>query len=240
MFFCDLAAGRRVDRQHPEDRAVRDEMVERVVKEAPDGGVVAPHRLLHAADRADHVRLVDHVRAAASHEEVLGVVGHADDLVRNHLSGRDDEVVLLVHDPLVDFHRDGIRPESLGNLLHGLGGHLAELHHVRAPAVHDHPLVGDVAEHRLPLRLGDGHVRAERGHDVHVHALRRQQPPVDLCDVAGVGVEAREVRRDDQHVAKRAPLERLLEKLGDLVVRETLFGFGNREYVRNFHVVSIS
>ena len=62
----DLPARCRVHRQHPEDRAPRDEMLERIVEKAPHGRVVAPHRLLHAAHGADHVRLVDHVAATGS------------------------------------------------------------------------------------------------------------------------------------------------------------------------------
>ena len=42
--------------------------------------MVAPHRLLHSANRPDHVRLVDHVAAADADKEVLGVVRHADNL----------------------------------------------------------------------------------------------------------------------------------------------------------------
>ena len=218
-----LAARRRVYREHPEYRALRDVVVEGVVEELADRRVVAAHRLLHSADGADHVRLVDHVGPAAPDEEVLRVVGHADHLVGDDLPGRDDEVVLLVHYEPV--HLDGHRvlPEPLGDLLHRVGGHFPEAHDVGAPVVDDHLRVRDVAEHRLPLRFGDRHVRPERGEDVDVGALRRQQAVEHLGDEARVRVEAREVWRDHERVAHSAPArfpvrKGLLQQLCDFVV----------------------
>ena len=229
----DLAAGRGVHRQHPENRALRKEMLERIVEETPDGRMVAAHRLLHAAHRPDHVGLVDHVRAAASHEEVLRVVGHADHLVRDDLSGRNDKIVRLIHDTAVHLHAHGVGPETAGDLLHGVGRHLAELHHVRTPTVHDHLAVRDVGEHHLPLFLGDRHVRAKRWHHVHRHAARGQHPVIGAGDEAGIRVVAREVRRDDEHAPERTPFKRLLELDGDLVIREAL---GRLRYPKKIHL----
>ena len=59
------------DRESKEDRAILEEMSHSVVEDLADGRVVPAHHSLHAVDGADHVRLVDHVAAADSDEEVL-------------------------------------------------------------------------------------------------------------------------------------------------------------------------
>ena len=231
---ADLPAGRRRDGEAEEDRTLAvDKVLHRIVEQAADGRVVASHRLLHAAHGADHVARVDHAGAARAHEEVLRVVGHADHLVGDDLSGGDHEIVLRVHHELVHLHGEGFLPQSARDFLHGLGGDVAELHHVRAPVVHDHLLEGDVLEHRLPLRLAHGYVRAERGQDVHVHAAFGQEAVAEARDESGVRVEAREVGREDEDVAQlpcvEGRLERLRERGADFVVGQSRVGRGDLE-----------
>ena len=77
----DIITGRRADGEHEQHRAFLEEPLHGVVEDPPHGGMVFAHHPFHAVHRADHVRFVDHIRAAHAHEQVLGVVGHADHLV---------------------------------------------------------------------------------------------------------------------------------------------------------------
>ncbi|MPN20863.1 hypothetical protein SDC9_168242 [bioreactor metagenome] len=81
------------------------------------------------------MRAVDDARAARANEDVFRVIGHADDLVRNDLSQRKNQVVGLVHNDPVDLNRNRRRPEPVrvaGNLL---ARQLANVDHVRTPTV---------------------------------------------------------------------------------------------------------
>ena len=188
------------------------------------GRSLRSHHALHAVDRAHHVGLVDHVAAAHAYEQVLGVVGHAHHLMGHHLARGDDEVVAFVHDPPIDLRRDGIGPKALGDLGDEGCRDLAQLHHVRPPVVDEHPVVGDVAEHPLPLVPGHGHVGAQGGQDVHLDAVFHQGVVIDVGDAARVGMEAGEVRGQDQDLAQGPPLQAFQQGDADLLPRETRVG----------------
>ena len=113
---------------------------------------------------------------------------------------------------------------------------LPELHDVSAPSVDNHLGVRDVGEHNLPLLLGHGNVRAEGGHHVDLDALRRKEPVVDARDETGVGMVAREVRGDYEHVLKFAPLEGLFELDGDLIVRQAFRALCNRKKIHSLYL----
>ena len=87
-----------------------------IVEDLPDRREVASHHPLHAVDGTDDVALVDHVRSAGSDEEVLGLVGHADDLVGDDLSDRKDKVECRVQDHPVDLDGHTLLPEAFRDL----------------------------------------------------------------------------------------------------------------------------
>jgi hypothetical protein len=62
-------------RQQEYKRTFREKVLQRIVEHLAHGREIPPHHALHAVDRADHMGLVDHVRAARADENVLGVVG---------------------------------------------------------------------------------------------------------------------------------------------------------------------
>ena len=160
---------------------------------------------------------VDHLASAHADEEVLGVVRHSDHLVRYDLARRDDEVIRGIHDTAVDLDGERGLPQAFGNVRNNFGGDVAEFHHVGAPVVDDHPVERHIAEHGLPLRLGDGDVCAEGRHDVDLDTALVQRMPEGVCDEAGVGVEAREIGREDEDAPERAPFQRLREGRADFI-----------------------
>ena len=104
----------------------------------------------------------------------------------NHLAGGDDQIILFVHDASVDLDADTVVPEAFGYLLKIFLGNFPDLFDIRAPVVHDHLIVGDIAEHLFPLLLRDGHVGTESRHYIDFAAFRRQFMIYDLRYEAGI------------------------------------------------------
>ena len=115
-------------------------------------------------------------------------------------------------------------PKAIRNAHDVCLGDFAQLDNVVAPVVDNHFGERDVAEHGAPLALRDGNMRAEGGHDVHGAALVAEVVPEDVCDEAGVGVEAGEVRRDDKDAPQRAPLNGLCERRRDIIAAHAKIG----------------
>ena len=160
--------------------------------------MVAPHHAFHAVDRADHVRLVDHLAAAGAHKKVLRMVRHADHLVRNDLSRGNDQIIAFIHDQAVDLRGHGLLPETVRDLGKILSRDLADLHHVLPPVMHKENVFRNVPEHRIQFILRHGGVRSKRRQDIHLRASFRQRMIVHVRDKAGAGMKAGKVRRQDQ------------------------------------------
>ena len=199
------------------DGHMHQEVVLGIVKHLAHRRMVAAHDALHAIERAQHVAGVDHARAAASHQHVFVAVGHAHHLVRHHLADGQDDIVRGVKDALVNLHRHSLVDQPFGNFGQESCGHLAHLHHIVAPVVHNHAVKGDAAKHALPFRLGDGHMGAQRGQDIH-RAGVLEHVVQHLSNGPGIGVEARVIRRQQQHFFKlRQPvLKRMFQRLTDV------------------------
>jgi len=72
----------------------------------------------------------------------------------------------------------------------------------------DHFFVGDAIVHRVPLRFRDRLMCAKGGHDVDLYALFSQVVIVNARDLARLRMEAREIRRDDEHLLERSSFQR--------------------------------
>ena len=68
------------------------EMIGGVVEHVAHGIVGAAHDALHAVDGAQIVAAVDAFAAAGADENVLVVVGHADDFMRHDLADGENEI----------------------------------------------------------------------------------------------------------------------------------------------------
>ena len=196
------------DSQDEQDRTLVQEVFHAVVEDLPHGRMVFSHHTFHTVDRADHVALVDHVAAADADEQVLGVIRHADDLVRHDLTGGNDEVVALIHHAAIDLHADWFMPETFGDFFQIVCRYFADLDHIMPPVMDDHAFIGNALEHDLPLLFGHRLVCAKGRHNVGLHAPFGQQMVVDAGDFPRLRMEAREIRRDDEHLLERSSFQR--------------------------------
>ena len=106
-----------------------------------DGILRLPHDRLHVAHRAEEVGAVDGRSTTEADDQVLREVRHADDLVRQHLPHRHDEVPLLGHQGFGDLDEDGQVEASAREGLHLLAVELAQGDDPIAPAVVADPFV---------------------------------------------------------------------------------------------------
>ena len=203
-----LAHRRGADSQDKQDRAVAQEMFHAVVEDLPHGRMVFSHHALHAVNCADHVRFVDHIAAADADKQILRVVRHADDLVRHDLTGRNDEVIAFVHHTAIDLHADRFMPEAICDFFQIACRYFADFDHIMPPVMDDHAFIGNALEHDLPLLFGHRLVCAKGRHNVGLHAPFGQQLIVDACDLSRLRMEAREIRRDDEHLLERSSFQR--------------------------------
>ena len=194
----------RADGQDEQNRALVQKVLHAIVENLPHGRMVFPHHALHAIDRADHVRFVDHIAAAHADEQVLRVVSHADDLVRHDLTGRNDEIIALIHHAAVDLHADRLVPETLCDFFQIACRDFTDLDHIVPPIMDDHVFIRNALEHSLPLRFGNRLMRAECRHDIDLCAALGKQMIIDACDLARLRVKACEVWREDEHLLQRS------------------------------------
>ena len=183
-------------------------MFHAVVEDLPHGRMVFSHHAFHAVYCADHVRFVDHVAAAHADKEVFGVVRHTDHLVRHDLTGRDDEVIAFIHHAAVDLHADRFMPEAICDFFQIACRYFADFDHIMPPVMDDHAFIGNALEHDLPLLFGHRLVCAKGRHNVGLHAPFGQQMVVDAGDFPRLRMEAREIRRDDEHLLERSSFQR--------------------------------
>ena len=72
----------------------------------------------------------------------------------------------------------------------------------------DHVFIGNAREHDLPLCFGNRLMCSEGGHDIDLHAPFGQQMVVDAGDFPRLRMEAREIRREDEHLLERSSFQR--------------------------------
>ena len=107
-----------------------------IVEDFPCGGVRNTQGLLHTANGAEHVGFVDHLASAHTYEDVLAVIGHAHNLVGNHLSDGENQVISSVDELFIDLHLNvrGIQPS--GNFLDDFLRHFSDGNGVCLPVVY--------------------------------------------------------------------------------------------------------
>lgn len=183
--------GRSDDGEDVEEGKVLAEFVLSVVEDAAERSVGAPHHAFHAVGGADEVAFVDAFHAAGSDEDVLVVVGHADDLVGDDLADGEDEVVAAFPDELVHLGGPGVGVDAVGDVGDKLGGDGADGDDVVAPAMGTDEAVREAGEHFVQLFGGHGDMGAEGGHDIDEgiavvvvgHAGQRTGPAVEAGEV---------------------------------------------------------
>ena len=137
-----------------------------VVENAPHRRVRAPHHPFHAVSRTDKMALVDAFLTARADEDVLVIIGHPDDFMRNDLSDGQNQIVFAGPDEIGQLRRPGKIHRAAGHLLHEISRHFADGGDARAPVMHPEQALRHTGEHLGNLRRGHGRMRAQRGQNV--------------------------------------------------------------------------
>src|ERR1700761_1452451 len=135
-------------------------MIGSVVEHATDRIVCATEDAFHAVDRAEIMAAVDAFAASGADENVLVVVGHADDFMRNDLTDGEDEIEAALRDELVDLCGPSVAQQAFGLLMDVFGGDFAECFDVGAPVVDAEEIKWDGTEHECELAVIHGRMRA--------------------------------------------------------------------------------
>ena len=131
--------------------------------------------------------------------------------MRHDLAGRNDEVVAFVHHAAVDLHAERLMPEVFGDFFEIRSRDFADLDHIMPPVMDEHFLIRNALEHDLPLRFGNRLMCSERGHNIDLCAALGQQMIIDACNSPCLRMKPREIRRDNENLFERSPLQRFQE-----------------------------
>ena len=201
---------------------LRGEVVAGVVENAAHGRVGAAHHALHAVDGAEEVRAMNSDGATGADEDVLVVVGHADDLVGNDLADGEDEVVAAVAEELVDLCGPGVVDLSFGDLVEEGARNLAQGDDIVAPVVDAEEISRRLAVHGRDLGIGHALVGSERRKDVGQAVA--VVLPGELGENAGLRVKASEIRGNGEDSLSAADGIQCGEESSAKIVRRHLGG----------------
>ena len=189
------------DGQHIYYRYVLGIMNPGILEYVPYGGFGPAHYAFHSVAGSDVVALVDEVRAAHTHEDVLGVVGHSYHLVRHHLTYGQNQIERLVQQKLVHLgvhlvvqlafrHLPDVRRRN-----HSYGPH------VISPVVIAEQASGSPGEHVRNLSVCHRGVGTESRH--HIGKAIAVALVNHIGDRPGEGVEPGVIRRDGHNPSLR-------------------------------------
>ena len=183
-------------------------MVLGVVEDASQRRVGPAHHPLHAVGRADEMALVDARHPARADENVLVVVGHADDFVGHDLADREDQVVSAFPHQAVELGRPRLAVNAFGRFGDELGRDLADGDDVAPPIVDADQPLRQRGKHAVQLPVGHGVVRAQGRHHVG-------QPIAEILvghagQRPGHAVGPGEIGRQGQHLASRLQFPKCL------------------------------
>src|SRR5580704_4916886 len=109
------------DGVHVDDGDVFEEFIGGVVKDFAHRIFRAAHDAFHAVDGAKVVAAIDAFTAAGSDEDVLVVVGHADDFVGHDLADGEHQIKTATGDQAIDLRRPRVVELALRLLANEFG-----------------------------------------------------------------------------------------------------------------------
>src|SRR5262249_35069346 len=121
--------------QDVDDGKVAQKMIGSIVQHISHGSFRPAHDPFHAIYRAKIVAAIDAFPASGSDQNVLVVVGHADDLVWHYLPNRDHEIEGVAQQHAIHLRRPGIVQLAFRLPLDKIGRHLTDSLDVAAPIV---------------------------------------------------------------------------------------------------------
>ena len=96
------------DGQDVDDGDIAEKFIAGPVQDPPHRIIGPPHDPLHAHHRAQVVAAMNAQRAGRAYQDVLVVIGHADDFVRHHLADGKHQVEASLGDHAVHLRRPGV------------------------------------------------------------------------------------------------------------------------------------
>ena len=138
---------------------------------------------------------VNHGPSSQPHQYVLGVVGHADDLMGNHLADGQNQVKASIHHTAVHLRTDIRRVPASGHPAAIGARHRAHRDCVLPPVMVQKNLLRHVLPEKPDLFLtAHGPVGPHRRHDAHL-CIPAQTVIQIGCDDTPVGITACDIRR---------------------------------------------
>ena len=170
-----------------------------IIKNCPHRRIRISHDGFQIAERAQHMGAVNHGPSSQAHQYVLGVVGHADDLMGHHLANGQYQVKAAVHHAVVYLHPDIPPVPASGHPAAVIAGHCADIYRVLPPVV----VTKNVLRYILPEKPylffpAHGPVSSHGRHDADIglHA----EPVIQIGgNDAAIGIAAGDIRRNQEN-----------------------------------------
>jgi hypothetical protein len=190
-------------------------MLGSIIENSPHWRIGPAHHTFHSVNGAEEVGFIDPFRPACSNKNVLGVSGHPDDFVRHDLANRKNQIVRSIGEKAVDLYRYAVIDRALRSFFDERSRHFTEERQIFFPFMNAKEIPRHLAEHDLDLAARHRVVSSGRGQDVGEffavvvpHHFRKQ---------TGLGMKAREIRRDRQNTLSGAEtVESRKERFPDL------------------------
>src|SRR5574344_861916 len=110
-------------------------MLRSIIKDSPDRCMITSHHPFHPIDSTDHVALIDHIASADPDKQVLRMICHSDDFMRNHLTNRYYQIQLgILHHP-VDFNGNTVSPQTFSHFRNKGSRNLSYLYDIMTPVM---------------------------------------------------------------------------------------------------------
>ena len=212
-------------------RKILDEVRATIFQDIADRSLGTAHDPLHSIGSPDEMTLVDALGASDSYEDVLGVVGHADDLVRDHLTYRQDEIERRVQQQPVDLRRPAVAYLALRYLFNIGSRNLSDGDDIVAPIMDPELFLRHAPEHDGNLFVRHRGVSAEGRH--HIGQGVTEIVVAHLSDRASVGIQTGEIGRNCKDAPFRAHLVENLSENGPDLFRAYVSGLGTAGEVKH-------
>src|SRR5882724_8561413 len=207
--------------KHIDNGQMSQEAIGRVIENVAHGILSTAHDAFHPINRAQIMAPVYRVAASRANQNVLVVISHTDNLVRDDLADGENEIEVALCDEPVHLRRPCIVQLAFRLLVDEFRRNLAQSFDVGSPVMHAEKLLRHGAEHSSDLFRLHGRMGAKSGQN-------RLQPvavihPRVARQVAGAGVHAALVGRYNEHAASLSKLHQTFHKQAVQLRKEIAF-----------------
>ena len=174
---------------------LRQQMLLHIVKEIAHRISVSAQQAFQPIKYAEEMADVNHLAAAAADHNIFGVIGHAGNLVGDHLSDGQNRVIIRIQQLPVNGHGHTAVKQAFRKPEHNLCGNAADLRNGSSK------IVGQIGIHRNALAKHltqfirrHWNMRAECGQYLDRTAALCQLFVIERCDSACAGMRTGNIR----------------------------------------------